>query len=63
MAVGDELSNWRGFREPIVPARPIRRSRKHSGLDMFYGYPAELIVERCCVALSTRPSSPTTPVD
>jgi hypothetical protein len=53
MAVGSDFSSWRGFRKPRVATRPVGRPRKHPELNMFYAYPAELIAEWCCVALST----------
>jgi hypothetical protein len=43
MAACGDISSWRGFREPIVATGPVGRPRKHPELDMFYGYPAELI--------------------
>jgi hypothetical protein len=33
--------------------RPVGRPRKNHLLNMFYGYPTELIAEWCCVAVST----------
>ncbi len=53
MAVEDELSDKRNFRHPRKIARPVGRPRKHEKLNMFYGYPAELIAEWCSVAVST----------
>jgi hypothetical protein len=53
MASCNDFSAWRKFRRPIVPTKPIGRPRKHPELNMFYGYPAELIAEWCCVAVST----------
>lgn len=46
-------SAWRNFPEPRAPTRAVGRPRKSQALTAFYGYPAELIAEWCCVALST----------
>ena len=46
MAVSSELANWRNFRKPGISTRPVGRPRKNGQLNMFYGYPAELIAER-----------------
>ena len=53
MADGGEVSSWRNFRRPRIATRPPGRPRKHVEMNMFYGYPAELIAEWCSVALST----------
>src|SRR5450432_410787 len=53
MALSSDPSAWRDFRRTRVATRPVGRPRKHPDLDMFYGYPAELIAEWCSVALST----------
>jgi len=53
MALVEDPSAWRNFRKPRVPTRLVGRPRKHPSLSMFYGYPAELIADWCCVALST----------
>ena len=46
-------SAWRDFPKARQLKRPVGRPRKHAGLNQFYGYPAPLIAEWCCVALST----------
>jgi hypothetical protein len=46
-------SAWTGFAKTRMPRRPVGRPGKHPGLNLFYGYPAELIAEWCGVALST----------
>ena len=33
------------------PPRPVGKPRKRGELNLFHGYPAELIAEWCCVAL------------
>ena len=48
-----DASQWRNFRKPIKPRRPVGRPRKHSVINEFYGFPARLIAEWCCVAVST----------
>jgi hypothetical protein len=53
MEACSEVSAWRGFRKLRIATRPNGRPRKHPELNTFYGYPAELIAEWCCVALST----------
>ena len=53
MALASDPSAWRNFREPRILTRPVGRPRKTEKLNMFYGYPAELIAEWCCVARST----------
>ena len=53
MARSNDPSAWRNFPKPRVAARAVGRPRKHPELNMFYGYPAQLIAEWCCVALST----------
>jgi len=47
MAASSDLSSWRNFRKPRVATRPVGRPRNHPKIDMFYGYPAELIAEWC----------------
>jgi hypothetical protein len=46
-------SAWRNIRRTRQLKRPVGRLRKHAELNLFHGYPAELIAEWCCVALST----------
>jgi uncharacterized protein DUF3653 len=46
-------SAWRNIRKCRQLKRPVGRPRKGPGLNLFYGSPAELIAEWCCVALST----------
>jgi hypothetical protein len=46
-------SAWRNLREPRKPRRKVGRPRKHDLLNMFYGIPAEQIVEWCGVGRST----------
>ena len=53
MAASSDLSSWRNFREPRILTRPVGRPRKTEKLNMFYGYPVELIAEWCAVAVST----------
>lgn len=53
MALQSDPSAWRTFRKPRVPTRPVGRPRKRPELNIFYGYPAALIADWCCVALST----------
>jgi len=53
MAASSDPSAWRNFQEPRILTRPIGRPRKNGKLNMFYGYPAELIAGWCCVARST----------
>ena len=53
MAASGDLSSWRNFRQTRILTRPRGRPRKHEQLNMFYGYPAELIAEWCSVARST----------
>ena len=52
MQIGDP-SAWRNFPNARQLKRPVGRPRKHAELNPFYGYPAPLIAEWCCVALST----------
>ena len=52
MALASDPSAWRSFR-PRISTRHIGRPRKTEKLNMFYGYPAELIAEWCSVARST----------
>jgi hypothetical protein len=53
MAVGSDVSSWRNFRKARISTRPVGRPRNNGQLNMFYGYPAELIAEWCAVAVST----------
>ena len=53
MAACIDLSTWRNFSKSRVPTRPVGRPRKNPEFNMFYGYPADLIAEWCCVAIST----------
>jgi len=53
MAVSSDLSSWRNLRKCSAATRLVGRPRKHPNINMFYGYPAELIAEWCCVAVST----------
>ena len=53
MALSSDPSAWRNLREPRIWTRPIGRPRKNEKLDIFYGYPAELVAEWYCVAIST----------
>lgn len=53
MAATSDPSSWRNFRQPRQMTRPVGRPRKAEKLNMFYGYPAELIAEWCSVARST----------
>jgi len=53
MAASRDWSSCRNFRQPRKLTRPVGRPRKHDKLNMFYGYPAELIAEWCSVARST----------
>jgi hypothetical protein len=53
MALASDPSAWRNFRKTRISTRPIGRPRKNEKLNMFYGYPVELVAEWCCVARST----------
>ena len=53
MALSSNPSAWRNFRSSRQITKPVGRPRKTEELNMFYGYPAELIAEWCCVARST----------
>lgn len=53
MVAYNDLSKWRSPRRPRGATRAIGRLRKHPELNMFYGYPADLIAEWCCAAPST----------
>ena len=53
MAACNDPYAWRNFRQHRQIARPVGRPRKTEKLNMFYGYPAELIAEWCSVARST----------
>jgi len=53
MALASDPSAWRNVRNPRQITRPVGRPRKTEKLNMFYGYPAELIAEWCSVARST----------
>lgn len=46
-------SAWRKFPVPRIARRRPGRPRKHPQLNMFYGYPADLIAKWCDVAHST----------
>jgi hypothetical protein len=41
------------FRMTRIATRLVWRPRTDPKLDMFYGYPAEFVVELCSVAVST----------
>jgi len=49
----EDPSVWRSFRKTKQLERPVGRPRKHAETNEFYGYPAPLIAEWCCVAPST----------
>jgi hypothetical protein len=51
MARSVDPSTWRKFRGPRSLTRPIGRPRMKEELNMFDGYPAELIAEWCSVAV------------
>lgn len=53
MALASDPSAWRNFRQARQMTRPVGRPRKTEKLNVFYGYPVELVAEWCSVARST----------
>lgn len=53
MLLVQEPSAWRNLRRIKQLKWPVGRPRLLGGINLFHGYAAHLIAERCCVALAT----------
>ena len=53
MAHSSDPPSWRNCRRPRIWTRPIGWPRKNDRVNMYSGYPADVIAEWCSIALST----------